>query len=81
MTRPRRPPRVVLGLIAAPGLAADLGERLAPDLGRAAERAWFVSSLATVDGALGAGLEIDVAVREGAYPYRGEDESPSEERR
>jgi hypothetical protein len=33
------------------------------------------SSLATVGGVLGAGLEMDVAVREAAYAYRGEDSS------
>ena len=33
---------------------------------------WFVSSLATVGGALGAGLESDVAIREAAYARRGE---------
>ena len=33
---------------------------------------WFVSSLATVGGALGAGLESDVAIREAAYARRRE---------
>jgi hypothetical protein len=68
------------GLAITPGalsqaIGADVG------VGDYLDLASFVSSLATVGGALGAGLEIDVAVREGAYAYRGEDESPSEERR
>jgi hypothetical protein len=42
--------------------------------------AWLVSSLGTIAGALGAGLESDVSIREAAYARRPEPELPSEGR-
>jgi hypothetical protein len=61
------------GLVLEPGmLERQLGHNV--NFGDYARLAWFVSSLATVGGALGAGLESDVAVREAAYGYRAESE-------
>jgi len=65
---------LVLALLAAallltPALLAQgLGHRV--DLGVYLRLAWLTASLATVGGALGAGLESDEAVREAAYTHR-----------
>jgi hypothetical protein len=59
------------GLIITPDtLGAALGRDA--DFGDYLTLAWFVSSLATIGGALGAGLESDSVVREAAYAYRPE---------
>jgi hypothetical protein len=56
------------GLVVAPDLLSSvLNEPVG--FGDYAVLAWFVTSLATVGGALGAVLESDEAVREAAYAY------------
>ena len=55
-------------LVVGPLFAEGLGHAVA--LSDYLELAWLTSSLATVGGALGAGLESDEAVREAAYTYR-----------
>jgi hypothetical protein len=62
------------GLVLTSGVLSDaLGHHAG--LGDYVELAWMVSSLATVGGALGAGLESDAAVRQAAYGYRPSDAS------
>ncbi|MGY1813727.1 hypothetical protein [Blastococcus sp. SYSU D00820] len=55
-------------LVVEPLFGEGLGHE--PHLSDYLELAWLTSSLATVGGALGAGLESDDAVREAAYTYR-----------
>jgi hypothetical protein len=59
------------GLLITPG---NFGDAIGSHAGLTdyLKLAWLVSSLATVGGALGAGLESDVAIREAAYAYRPE---------
>src|SRR5205823_13505641 len=52
-------------LLSPHALASGLGHPVGT--GDYATLAWFTASLATVGGALGAGLESDEAVREAAY--------------
>jgi hypothetical protein len=55
-------------LVVPPLFAEGLGHPVHPS--DYLELAWLTCSLATVGGALGAGLESDEAVREAAYTYR-----------
>ena len=57
-------------LVVAPLFAEGLGHPA--HLSDYLELAWLTCSLATVGGALGAGLESDEAVHEAAYTYRSE---------
>jgi hypothetical protein len=53
------PPALLMGALGHPVAFSDY-----------VEVAWLTSSVATVGGALGAGLETDEAVRRAAYTYR-----------
>jgi hypothetical protein len=62
------------GLLLSPeALAHWSGLGRTPDVSDYATLAWFVASLATVGGGLGAALESDKAVREAAYAASGDE--------
>jgi hypothetical protein len=64
-------------LLSPDALGSGLGH--AVGTGDYATLAWFTASLATVGGALGAGLESDEAVREAAYASSGGDGGEGED--
>jgi hypothetical protein len=64
-------------LLTPDALGSGLGH--AVGTGDYATLAWFTASLATVGGALGAGLESDEAVREAAYATSGSDHGEGDE--
>jgi hypothetical protein len=64
-------------LLSPDALGSGLGH--AVGTGDYATLAWFTASLATVGGALGAGLESDDAVREAAYASSGSDGGEGED--
>jgi hypothetical protein len=57
-------------VVAEHPLSSTLGHPV--DVGTHLRLAWFVSSVATVGGALGSGLESNAAVRAAAYRYQAE---------
>ena len=59
-------------LVPRQSLADALGHKAS--VASMAELAWLATSVATVGGALGAGLETDEAVREAAYGYQADAE-------
>jgi hypothetical protein len=65
-------------LLSPDALASGLGHAVGTS--DYATLAWFTASLATIGGALGAGLESDEAVREAAYASSGGDDGDGEER-